>query len=421
MCQARRGLTALCLAGLTLLLSLAASASQPVAIGINYPRTGEYSQEGLMQMRGALMAIDEINAAGGVLGRPITLLEADTASRPAQAADNVDRLADQGARMLFGGSSSAVAVAAGQRARERGLLYFGTLTYSNDTTGKDGHRYMFRECYNAWMSSRVLGQHLREHFADQRYFYITADYTWGHTTEASMRRFTDTESEDEHGRTMVPFPGGRYRQIQAALAEAADSDAEVLVMVLFGNQMVTAMRIAYEMSLTRRMQIVVPNLTLSMVEQAGPGIMAGVLGASPWTWNVPFHYDYPRGQAFVNAFAERYETYPSTSAASAYSIVYQWRDAVERTRSFDSERLISALEGHRYTLLKDEQEWRAFDHQNVQSVYAVRINPRDTVMADRFRQDYFEILGAMEGERAAQTQVEWIAERRRYGQPPRLE
>lgn len=192
-------------------------------------------------------------------------------------------------------------------------------------------------------------------------------------------------------------------------------------MVLFGNQMVTAMRLAYEMGLTRRMQIVVPNLTLSMVEQAGPGIMAGVLGAAPWTWNVPFHYDYPRGQAFVNDFAERYETYPSTSAASAYSIVYQWRDAAERARSFDSERLITALEGHRYSLLKDEQQWRAFDHQNVQTVYAVRINPRDTVMAGRFRQDYFEILGAMEGERAAQTQTEWIAERRRYGQPPRLE
>ena len=225
MYHARHGLAAL-LASLTLLISLVASAAQPITIGINYPRSGEYSEEGLMQMRGALMAIDEINAAGGVLGRPITLLEADTASRPAQAAENVDRLADQGARMLFGGSSSAVAVAAGQRARERGLLYFGTLTYSNDTTGKDGHRYMFRECYNAWMSSRVLGQHLREHFADQRYFYITADYTWGHTTEASMRRFTDTEDEAAHGSTLLPFPGSRYRQIQAALAEAAESDAE---------------------------------------------------------------------------------------------------------------------------------------------------------------------------------------------------
>lgn len=147
--HARHGLTTLLCAGLTLLASLTVNAAPPVAIGINYPRSGEYSQEGLMQMRGALMAIDEINAAGGVLGRPITLLEADTASRPAQAADNVDQLADQGARMLFGGSSSAVAVAAGQRARDRDLLYFGTLTYSNDTTGKDGHRYMFRECYNA--------------------------------------------------------------------------------------------------------------------------------------------------------------------------------------------------------------------------------------------------------------------------------
>lgn len=75
--------------------------------------------------------------------------------------------------------------------------------------------------------------------------------------------------------------------------------------------------------------------------------------------------------------------YPSSSAASAYSIVQQWADAATRARSLDSEALIKALEGHRYTLLKDEQQWRAFDHQNLQTVYAVKVKNRDEVLKGR--------------------------------------
>ena len=251
-------------------LTACAQAAEPITLGLNYPRTGPYKEEGLAQMRGALLAIDEINAAGGVLGRPLRLSSKDTASRPAKAEKNVDKLAAEGAAMLFGGSSSAVAIAAGKRARQHGLLYFGTLTYSNDTTGKDGHRYMFRECNNAWMSAKVLGQYLSKTLPNKRYFYVTADYTWGHTSEASLRQATATDNAAQHASVRIPFPGARLADYQDALTQAAASNAEILALVLFGEDLVRAMRVAKDLGLTERMQIVAPNLTQSMVEQAGP-------------------------------------------------------------------------------------------------------------------------------------------------------
>ncbi|HAQ24903.1 MAG TPA: branched-chain amino acid ABC transporter substrate-binding protein, partial [Pseudomonas sp.] len=63
-------------------LCLAAEAADPITLGLNYPRTGSYKEEGLSQMRGALLAIDEINARGGVLGRPLQLSSRNSASRP---------------------------------------------------------------------------------------------------------------------------------------------------------------------------------------------------------------------------------------------------------------------------------------------------------------------------------------------------
>ncbi|MDX5372031.1 MAG: ABC transporter substrate-binding protein [Pseudomonadaceae bacterium] len=402
-------------------ITACAQAAEPITLGLNYPRTGPYKEEGLAQMRGALLAIDELNAQGGVLGRPLRLSSRDSASRPEKAVKNVDKLADEGAAMLFGGASSAVAIAAGKRARERGLLYFGTLTYSNDTTGKDGQRYLFRECNSAWMSARVLGQYLAKTLPGKRYFYVTADYTWGTTSESSLRQATGTQDSARHPGLKVPFPGARLGDYHERLSQAATSQAEVLVLVLFGEDLVRAMRVAEDLGLTRRMQIVAPNLTQGIVEQAGPSLMQGVIGTEPWTWRVPELVGSQAGKAFVRDFTERYQVYPSSSAASAYSIVHQWADAAERARSLDSEALIKALEGHSYRLLKDQQQWRAFDHQNVQSVYAVRVKPRAEVMKDALRQDYFEIVHQLDGAQAAPSLAEWQAERQAAGQPSTLQ
>ena len=402
-------------------ITACAQAAEPITLGLNYPRTGPYKEEGLAQMRGALLAIDEINAAGGVLGRPLRLSSKDTASRPAKAVKNVDKLAAEGAAMLFGGSSSAVAIAAGKRAKEHGLLYFGTLTYSNDTTGKDGHRYMFRECNNAWMSAQVLGQYLSKTLPNKRYFYVTADYTWGHTTEVSLRNATASNDPGQHAGVRVPFPGARLADYTDALTQAAASKADILALVLFGEDLVRAMRIAKDMGLTERMQIIAPNLTQSIVEQAGPSLMQGVIGTEPWTWRVPALEKSARGEAFVEAFKTRYQMYPSSSAASAYSIVQQWADAATRAKSLDSEALIKALEGHRYSLLKDEQQWRTFDHQNLQTVYAVKVKSRDEVLKDPLKQDYFEIVDRLDASTALPSLADWQAEREAGGQPLTLQ
>jgi len=106
-----------------------------------------------------------------------------------------------------------------------------------------------------------------------------------------------------------------------------------------------------------------------------------------------------------------HQAYPGSTAASAYGIVRQWADAVGRAGRLDSEAVIAALENHRYSLLKDEQYWRDFDHQNVQSIYAVRVRDRSEIMQDRFKQDYFTIIHRMDGEEAAPSLDDWQQER----------
>lgn len=411
----------LLLSAMILLTGSAMVSAEALKIGLNYPQTGRYKDQGLQQRLGAYLAVDEINQAGGVMGQPLELVIRNTRGEPDQGAKNTAELIDrERVRMVFGGVSSAVAIASGKAARDRDRLYFGTLTYSNATTGSEGHRYMFRESTNAWMTAKALSQYLNHNHADEKFFYITSDYTWGWSVEESVRKFSNTEDTNLHAGVKTPFPRALISDFRSALEQAQASEAKVLMLVLFGDDMVRALNIAHEMELTQSLQIVVPNLTLGMARQVGPSIMEGVIGAAPWVWNLPYENNYPRGKAFVEAFSDRYEIRPSSSAASAYSIVYQYKEAVERAGTTNTSAVIRELEGHRYSLLKDEQYWRAFDHQNVQSVYVVRIKPRETVVADEFSSDYFEIIDFLPGDDAAQTREEWEQRRQEAGKPTRL-
>ncbi|MFH2002951.1 MAG: ABC transporter substrate-binding protein, partial [Planctomycetota bacterium] len=194
-------------------------AEDPVKVGLNYPETGPYSVMGLDQLRSAEMAVEEINAAGGILGRPVEIVKRDSKSKADLATANVTELIDkEGVQMVFGGSSSGVAVAASKVCQEKGVPFFGTLTYSTATTGSEGHRCTFRECYDSWMGAKAIGSYLTQNFAGKKYFYVTADYTWGHTTEASMRTFTKTDDENTHKRILTPFPGATEDDFKKAIS-----------------------------------------------------------------------------------------------------------------------------------------------------------------------------------------------------------
>ena len=389
------------------------SAEEGVKIGLSYPETGPYSKQGLDQRRGADMAMEEINASGGILGKKISLVYRDTKSNAGVAKANAIELFDkEGVPMIFGGSSSAVAIASGKVAREKNKLFFGTLTYSTETTGEEGHKNLFRECYDSRMAAKALADYLKKNFGGKKYFYITADYTWGWTTEEAFRQFTDTGDKDKNPGILTKLGSTDFKNV---LGLAQQANAEVLVLVLFGKDMEISVKQAFEMGMKGKMQIVVPNMTLDMAEGGGPEAMEGVISATPWYWKGTFESNNPKAVAFIKNFEGKYNRYPSTSGASAYVIMHQYKEAVERAKTFETMAVIKALEGHKYVGLKDEQVWRAFDHQSVQTVYAIKIRKAEDIKKSKYQLDYYEILSTVKGEDAAISFAEWTAVRAKVG------
>jgi branched-chain amino acid transport system substrate-binding protein len=398
-----------------------ACAAEPVLIGLNYPATGRLKEDGISEAMGAELAISEINAAGGVLGRPLKMLMANTASKPEKSVENVRAMAEQGAVMMFGGATSPVAIAGGKEAAKYKIPYFGTLTYANETTGIEAQRYMFRECHNARMIGKALANYIKSHLAGEDFFFVTADYIWGTSTEQSLRELAGLQNEQQHPGVRVPFPKPRQGELESALKAADASAAKVLILIQSGDDLVTSLQLLHDMNMDKRFTIIAPSVTLGIARLAGATLMENVITTSPWEWNIPYQFNYPKGKAFVEAFTERFNQYPSSPAASAYNIVYQFRDAAERTGSFNGDKLVATLENYRYTALKDQQSWRAFDHQNLQTVYVIKGKSREEVLADKFHSDFFEVISQVNGEEAAIGYNEWAAERQQAGKPLQLQ
>jgi branched-chain amino acid transport system substrate-binding protein len=372
-----------------------------VIIGLNVPLSGPYVLQGKDQLNAYALAKEEIDANGGILGKQIRFLIADTKSDPKVAVENAKAFVEQGVDMITGGSSSGVAVAVSAFCQEQKKLFLATLTYSNDTTGKDAHRHTFRETYNAWMGASALGRYLKKRFPGKKYFYVTADYTWGWTTRDSMKRFTGSEAaSDVLIKLGTPIDSPLYK---AAIQKALDEKAEVLVLVLFGRDMIAGLQACAELGVKDKMQVVVPNLELNMGLGAGPQENAGILGAMPWYWEVPYRYGFQKGKTFVDRYRARYGMPPCSGGGTAYTnlMLYKW--AVEQTKSFDPKNLIRVLEGHTFVSLKDQETIRPWDHQTIQSVYVVRgRDPKEMKEA----WDLYEVVESFAGEDLAPTREE---------------
>lgn len=122
------------------------------------------------------------------------------------------------------------------------------LTHSNATTGHDklksgqgiqkAHRHTFRWYFNAWMTAKALAPYLVGKInKNATFFYITSDYTWGHSLEESMKWRTGLAGCDTSGAVRVPLGSEDFKK---ELIAAQKKEPDVLVMVLLGQDIVTA-------------------------------------------------------------------------------------------------------------------------------------------------------------------------------------
>lgn len=354
-------------------INVIAAPTEALVIGIVVPETGPYSEQGLDQLRAYRMAIAEINKAGGVLGLPLRASIGDDRTRPASAVQYARKMIEgERAVMITGGSSSATAIAVSDLCQEKGVIFMATLTHSDETTGSSCHVHTFRRYINAHMSANALARTMLTKYGAGRWFYITADYTWGRSVYESITGVVESQGAATIKNVLVPVGSADFG---SAFTQVISAKPDVLVISEFGSDMVNALYQAAQFGFTKTTKILVPLADEYMIAAAGDNF-DGVVTTAPFYWK---HHAalYPAAKKFVDGFIKLYGTPPSNGAECAYTNMYQWKAGVERAGSLDPKKFIAAMEGHRFQATKDPEYWNAFDHQGINSVLVLEGVPRN--------------------------------------------
>ena len=173
-----------------------AGGKAPILIGITADASGQYANSGDSDKRGVIMAIEEMNAKGGVMGRPIKYVHMDTETTPATGSRIAERMIKQDkVAFIVGGVSSGVANAISQVAQKYGVIYLNTNSSSPSEAGENCHRVKFVWDGNGNNFSQAAVKSAIGTFG-KKWLLITNDYVWGHdTAKATRKQVTEAGGE----------------------------------------------------------------------------------------------------------------------------------------------------------------------------------------------------------------------------------
>ncbi len=383
----------------------AGSEGDSVTIGASVPLTGAYAVQGEDELKGMQLAVDHINenhplmkaiapkVNGGVLGKKVKLVSADSAAKPNQAVEEQQNFINQNKVILMTGStSSAVAVALNKFAQREKILYAAAISGSNDTTGKDCVRYGFRQCFYGETAANAIGPVLVKAYGKNRKAaFMTPDYTYGHTVTKSVNDYLTSQG----GWTQVTdqvSPLGT-QDFSQYLTNIANSGAEFIVNVNWGRDAVLSVQQAKQFGLTPNMKMVIPYQIPFLAKEVGPELTEDVFAATDFWWTLEDKY--PLAKMFVDTFQKKYDYRPEWGAENAYMQFAIWARMVSEAGSFYPPDVIKQYEkGETFPSMVGDVRFRPEDHQLIRPVIIVRGKaPKDM----KNTEDYWEVLEVVPG------------------------
>jgi branched-chain amino acid transport system substrate-binding protein len=211
-----------------------ASEKKPLLIGITADASGQYANSGDSDKRGIIMAIQEFNAKGGVLGRPVKWVALDTETTPATGSRVAERLIKQEkVGFLVGAMSSGVANAISQVAEKYGVIYLNTNSSSPSESGENCHRTKFVWDGNGNNFAQAAVKAAIGTFG-KNWLLVTNDYVWGHDTSNATKKLVLENGGKIVGEILVPQG---TRDFSAILLKVQQHHPEVVAAAVGGDDL----------------------------------------------------------------------------------------------------------------------------------------------------------------------------------------
>ncbi|MFC1455589.1 ABC transporter substrate-binding protein [Microvirga arabica] len=380
-------------AGATALVGLGMPAivkaqSDVIRIGHLTPITGFLGPLGEFAQMGVQLAAEEINAAGGVLGRKIELVMEDSVN-PQTASAKAERLIERDkVAMIIGEISSASALAIGQVANRTKTVFINTGANSDALRGESCNPFMFHiEAANSMMV-RSVGTYLKNEnmIKGKKWYSLTADYAFGHDLFKVAKKFVSENGGEFIGEELVPTDATDFSPYLLKIRQARP---DVVASNLAGNQITNFIKQYAEYGL--QFPITGFGFDTAVAWGAGQGNFSGI-------WPLIWHHmvDTPSSRKYVEAFTKKYGKPPENQSWGDYNSLKIVAQSFDELKSPDPQKLAEHLrKGAKFDILKNREGYfRPYDNQMVQQMYAVRAKEPGK-MANQW--DIYEPLGSVPG------------------------
>jgi branched-chain amino acid transport system substrate-binding protein len=344
-----------------------AQEKKPVKLGFAYIMSGPAAVYGQFAKQGAEMAIDEVNAKGGILGRKVQAVFEDEAGKPDVGIRVVRKLVyDDAVDAVFGLDSSGTAEGVAPLMPELETPLVITHAATPHVTGDKCNAWTFRISLslpqNIAMASAVAADGKAK-----RWTTVGPDYAFGHQ---SWEYFKDYLGKKKPGVTFVAdsdaaFPPTKTTDFSPYVTKVMSSDADGVLVSLWGGNLIDFVKQADEAGLFRSGKQILLTLgaATEVLTALGDKMPTGLWVGTRYWFQAS---DSPMNKAFVDGYRKRYGVYPSYNAHGAYAAVLAYKAAAEKAKSTEKPAIAKALGGLSIEVPLGKITIRAEDHQAVQ-------------------------------------------------------
>ena len=320
--------------GVVGLASHAVQAQEKVKIGFITDMSSLYADvEGKNGALAIQMAIDDFG--GKVNGMPIELLSADHQNKPDIAAAKAREWIDtQGLTMLFGGTSSGTALAMAKLAQEKKRVFMVNGAGSSALTNEQCSPYTVHYAYDTVALAKGTGGALIAR-GDKNWYFVTADYAFGHALEADASRVVKAAGGTVVGGVRTPLNTSDFSSF---LLQAQSSKAQVLALANAGGDFINSVKSAKEFGITKNMKMTGLLVFITDIHSLGLKNTEGLLLTTSWDWNLN-----DQTRAFGKKFFEKAKRMPTDIQAADYSATMTYLKAVQAAKTVDADKVMEQM------------------------------------------------------------------------------
>jgi branched-chain amino acid transport system substrate-binding protein len=331
-------------------------AADPILVGYVGDLSGACGPYSDTNLKATTIAVDEINAAGGLLGRKVELKVRDSKTNPEEATkqsreafvvDKVD--------LLTGSCSSAVMLADAAVAKEYKKLFWNSIGTTHRANIDFANEYVYQSLANAVMEGRALAEYAATQKSWKKIATIGLDYEWPRMTiDSFVKRLKELRPDVQVTNSVWPKLG--ESNFSSYIPVLLNDNPDVVFGVMFGSASTNFIRQGKTYGMFDRTKVFTYASTYLMMA-LGNDVPEGVYG---WTRS-PFYAKSPAMNAFVAKYQAAHKDFPYDEAIAGYDTMIQMGEAIKRANSLEPAKLVDALSSMEFSGVRGPVKVRKLD------------------------------------------------------------